>query len=126
MNNRNKPISWSWVPSLYYAEGLPYAFVMIVSVVMYKKLNISNTEIALYTSWLYLPWVIKPLWSPFIEIFKTKRFWIIFMQLLIGAGLAGIALTIPIYTGPFLAYSIQFFYPRYCSRWVLYAWTIFP
>tara|TARA_B100001029_G_scaffold20173_1_gene13349 strand:+ start:4701 stop:5984 length:1284 start_codon:yes stop_codon:yes gene_type:complete len=95
MNNRNKPISWSWVPSLYYAEGLPYAFVMIVSVVMYKKLNISNTEIALYTSWLYLPWVIKPLWSPFIEIFKTKRFWIIFMQLLIGAGLAGIALTIP-------------------------------
>ena len=90
MTNKNKAISWSWVPSLYYAEGLPYAFVMIVSVVMYKKLNISNTEIALYTSWLYLPWVIKPLWSPFVEVFKTKRFWIIFMQLLIGAGLAGI------------------------------------
>ena len=108
MNNRNKPISWSWVPSLYYAEGLPYAFVMIVSVVMYKKLNISNTEIALYTSWLYLPWVIKPLWSPFVEIFKTKRFWIIFMQLLIGAGLAGIALTIP--SSNMFKYTLAFFW----------------
>ena len=108
MNNRNKAISWSWVPSLYYAEGLPYAFVMIVSVVMYKKLNISNTEIALYTSWLYLPWVIKPLWSPFIEIFKTKRFWIIFMQLFIGAGLAGIALTIP--SSNMFQYTLVFFW----------------
>ncbi len=108
MNNRNKAISWSWVPSLYYAEGLPYAFVMIVSVVMYKKLNISNTEIALYTSWLYLPWVIKPLWSPFVEIFKTKRFWIIFMQLLIGAGLAGIALTIP--SSNMFKYTLAFFW----------------
>ncbi len=108
MTNKNKAISWSWVPSLYYAEGLPYAFVMIVSVVMYKKLNISNTEIALYTSWLYLPWVIKPLWSPFVEIFKTKRFWIIFMQLLIGAGLAGIALTIP--SSNMFKYTLAFFW----------------
>ena len=108
MTNKDKAISWSWVPSLYYAEGLPYAFVMIVSVVMYKKLNISNTEIALYTSWLYLPWVIKPLWSPFVEIFKTKRFWIIFMQLLIGAGLAGIALTIP--SSNMFKYTLAFFW----------------
>ena len=108
MTNNNKAISWSWVPSLYYAEGLPYAFVMIVSVVMYKKLNISNTEIALYTSWLYLPWVIKPLWSPFVEVFKTKRFWIIFMQLLIGAGLAGIALTIP--SSNMFKYTLAFFW----------------
>ena len=108
MTNKNKARSWSWVPSLYYAEGLPYAFVMIVSVVMYKKLNISNTEIALYTSWLYLPWVIKPLWSPFVEIFKTKRFWIIFMQLLIGAGLAGIALTIP--SSNMFKYTLAFFW----------------
>ena len=108
MTNKGKAISWSWVPSLYYAEGLPYAFVMIVSVVMYKKLNISNTEIALYTSWLYLPWVIKPLWSPFVEIFKTKRFWIIFMQLLIGAGLAGIALTIP--SSNMFKYTLAFFW----------------
>ena len=108
MTNKNKAISCSWVPSLYYAEGLPYAFVMIVSVVMYKKLNISNTEIALYTSWLYLPWVIKPLWSPFVEVFKTKRFWIIFMQLLIGAGLAGIALTIP--SSNMFKYTLAFFW----------------
>ena len=106
MNQNNK--SWFWVPSLYYTEGLPYAFVMIVSVVMYKKLNISNSEIALYTSWLYLPWVIKPLWSPLVDIIKTKRFWIIFMQLLIGAGLAGIALTIP--TTNMFRYTLAFFW----------------
>jgi PAT family beta-lactamase induction signal transducer AmpG len=62
---------------------------------MYKKLGISNTDIALYTSWLYLPWVIKPFWSPFIDLLKTKRWWVVTMQLLVGAGLAGIALTIP-------------------------------
>ena len=106
MDQKNK--SWFWVPSLYYAEGLPYAFVMIVSVVMYKKLDISNSEIALYTSWLYLPWVIKPLWSPLVDILKTKRFWIIFMQLLIGAGLAGIAFTIP--TTNMFKYTLAFFW----------------
>jgi len=74
---------------------MPYVVVMSVSVIMYKRLGISNTDIALYTSWLYLPWVIKPFWSPFVDILKTKRSWIIAMQLLIGAGLAGVALTLP-------------------------------
>ncbi|MBN1300770.1 MAG: MFS transporter [Melioribacteraceae bacterium] len=87
---------WAWVPSLYYAEGIPYVIVMTVAVVMYKKLGISNTDIALYTSWLYLPWVIKPLWSPIVDILRTKRFWIVLMQLIVGAGLAGVALTIPL------------------------------
>ena len=87
---------WSWVPSLYFAEGLPYVAVMMLSVVMYKRLGISNTDIALYTSWLYLPWVIKPFWSPFVDIFKTKRWWIITMQVLIGGGLAGIAFMLPL------------------------------
>ncbi|MCP4413821.1 MAG: AmpG family muropeptide MFS transporter [Gammaproteobacteria bacterium] len=68
---------------------------MIVSVVMYKRLGVSNTDIALYTSWLYLPWMIKPLWSPIVDALRTKRFWIISMQLLIGAGLGGVAMTIP-------------------------------
>ena len=86
---------WSWIPSLYFASGLPYVVVMTVSVIMYKRLGISNTDIALYTSWLYLPWVFKPFWSPFVDILKTKRSWIIAMQLLIGAGLAGVALTLP-------------------------------
>ena len=108
MSQIRKANPWTWIPSLYYAEGLPYAFVMIVSVVMYKKLNLSNSEIALYTSWLYLPWVIKPLWSPFVDIFKTKRFWIILMQLFIGAGLAGVALTIP--TSNMLRYTLVFFW----------------
>ncbi|MBD3385699.1 MFS transporter [candidate division KSB1 bacterium] len=87
---------WFWVPSLYFAEGIPYVVVMTISVIMYKRLGISNADIALYTSWLYLPWVIKPLWSPIVDIFKTKRLWIIIMQLLIGASLASIALTIPV------------------------------
>ena len=78
MKNEPKSKILTWVPSLYFAEGLPYAFVMIVSVVLYKKIGISNSEIALYTSWLYLPWVIKPIWSPFVDLIKTKRYWIIF------------------------------------------------
>ena len=86
---------WAWIPSLYIAQGLPYAFVMTVSVVMYKTMGISNTDIALYTSWLYLPWVIKPLWSPLVELFGTKRGWILATQLLIGAALALVALTLP-------------------------------
>jgi PAT family beta-lactamase induction signal transducer AmpG len=87
---------WCWVPSLYFAEGIPYIVAMTISVIMYKRLGISNADIALYTSWLYLPWVIKPLWSPFVELFKTKRFWIGTMQLIIGATLASVALVIPV------------------------------
>lgn len=87
---------WAWIPSLYLAEGLPYVAVMVMSVILYKRLGISNSSIALYTSWLYLPWVIKPLWSPFVDLLKTKRWWIVTMQLLVGAGFAGVAFTIPL------------------------------
>src|SRR5215470_12569218 len=97
---------WTWIPTLYFAEGLPYAVVMFVSVIMYKGMGISNTDIALYTSWLYLPWVIKPLWSPVVDILRTRRWWIWVMQLLIGGGLAGVALTIP--TSQFFQYSLAF------------------
>ncbi|MDZ7361569.1 MAG: MFS transporter [candidate division KSB1 bacterium] len=97
---------WFWVPTLYFAEGIPYVVVMTVSVIMYKRMGISNTDIALYTSWLYLPWVIKPLWSPLVDIFKTKRFWIILMQLIVGAGLGGVALTIPL--PDFFKYTLAF------------------
>ena len=90
-----KKNAWSWIPTLYFAEGLPYVLVMTVSVIMYKNLGLSNTDIAFYTSWLYLPWVIKPFWSPFVDLLKTKRWWITTMQLLIGAGLAGIAFFLP-------------------------------
>lgn len=86
---------WTWIPSLYFGQGIPYVVVMTLSVVMYKNLGISNTDIALYTSWLYLPWVIKPLWSPLVELMGTKRRWIWLLQFLIGAALALVALTIP-------------------------------
>ena len=87
---------WAWIPTLYFAQGLPYVAVMTISVIMYKRLGISNTDIALYTSWLYLPWVIKPFWSPFVDLFKTKRWWIVAMQLIVGVGFAGIAFTLPL------------------------------
>jgi MFS transporter, PAT family, beta-lactamase induction signal transducer AmpG len=85
---------WWWVPSLYFSEGIPYVIVMTMSVVMYKRLGISNTDIALYTSWLYLPWVIKPLWSPFVDITRTKRFWVVFMQFFVSLGLGLVAFSI--------------------------------
>ena len=113
-NKREERNPWSWVPSLYLAEGFPYVVVMTVSVIMYKRLDISNTEIALYTSWLYLPWVIKPFWSPIVDLLKTKRFWIIIMQFFIGVGLAGVALTLP--TEKFFQYTLAFFWLlAFCS-----------
>ncbi|MFN3860853.1 MAG: MFS transporter [Roseateles sp.] len=86
---------WIWIPSLYFGQGIPYVVVMTLSVVMYKNLGFSNTDIALYTSWLYLPWVIKPLWSPLAELFGTKRLWVTVLQFFVGAALAGVALTLP-------------------------------
>lgn len=86
--------AWTWVPSLYFAQGLPYVVVITVSVILFKRLGLSNTDIALYTGGLNLPWVLKPLWSPLVDLLKTKRWWIVGMQILIGAGLGGIALTL--------------------------------
>jgi len=109
--SKHKPTSrnpWAWVPSLYVAEGIPYTMAMTVSVVLYKRLGISNADIALYTSWLYLPWVIKPLWSPLVDLFRTKRYWILLMQLLVGASLACIAFTIP--ASRFFQYTLAFFW----------------
>ncbi|MCR9011691.1 MFS transporter [Gabonibacter chumensis] len=109
MNKQTHPTqqsSWSWIPTLYFAQGLPYVIVMTLAVIMYKRLGINNTDIALYTSWFYLPWVIKPLWSPLVDIMKTKRWWVVSMQLMIGGSLACIALTLP---GPnAFRYSLAF------------------
>ena len=96
--------SWAWVPTLYFAEGLPYVLVVTVSTIMFKQLGLSNTEVALYTSWLYLPWVIKPFWSPFVDLVKTKRWWLLLTQLILGAGLAGVALTLN--TSGFVRWSL--------------------
>jgi PAT family beta-lactamase induction signal transducer AmpG len=107
MNNSPiaKPRSpWSWIPTLYFAQGIPFVVVNMVSVILFKKMGISNTDIALYTSWLNLPWVIKPLWSPLVDIFRTKRYWIVGMQFFIGAALAGVAFSIP--TESFFQWSL--------------------
>lgn len=105
-SSRRSP--WFWIPSLYFAQGIPYVIVMTMSVIMYKRLGISNTDIAFYTSWLYLPWVIKPLWSPVVDILRTKRFWIITLQFVIGAALAGAALALP--APAFFQYTLAIFW----------------
>ena len=87
---------WAWVPSLYFAQGIPYVVAQTVSVIMYKRLGISNTDIAFYTSLLYLPWVIKPLWSPFVDMFSTKRLWTVALQFVIGLALAVVAFVLPL------------------------------
>ncbi|MCF0196571.1 MAG: MFS transporter, partial [Bacteroidaceae bacterium] len=98
----------AWVPTLYFTEAVPYMAVMTLSAILYTKLNLSNTDMALYTSWLYLPWVIKPLWSPLVDALRTKRWWIIAMQLLVGAALAGVAFSL---SAPFwLQLSLAFFW----------------
>jgi len=99
---------WAWVPSLYIAEGIPYTLAMTVSVILYKRLGISNKDIAFFTGWLYLPWIIKPLWSPFVDLLKTKRYWVLLMELLISASIASIAFTIP--TNRFFQYTLAFFW----------------
>ncbi|HEY5799822.1 MAG TPA: MFS transporter, partial [Burkholderiaceae bacterium] len=86
---------WLWIPSVNFSSGVPYFVVTWLSVMMYKNMGVSNTDAALYTSWLYLPWVIKPLWSPLIEMFRTKRFWILAAQMLIGTAFGLVALAIP-------------------------------
>ena len=91
-NKHNSP--WWWVPTLYFAEGIPYFIVNVISVTMFKRLGMPNGDLALYTSLLYLPWVIKPLWSPFVDVIRTKRWWILLMQALCTAGFAALALSV--------------------------------
>lgn len=100
--------AWAWVPVLYFTQGLPYVLVVTVSVIMYKKLGVSNEDIGLYTSLLYLPWVLKPLWSPFVDLKSTKRKWFLSMQLLIAIALLGVGLTLP--TNMFLITSLACFW----------------
>ena len=96
---------WLWVPSLYFAQAIPYVVAMQLSVIMYKDLGISNTDIAFYTSLLYLPWVIKPLWSPVVDMFGTKRGWTVALQLVVAASLVavGMVLHLPVFFSVSLA-----------------------
>lgn len=85
---------WIWIPSVYIAEGLPYFAVNVLTVIMYTNMGIPKAEMAFYTGLLYLPWVIKPFWSPFIDLIRTKRWWTLTMQLLICITMALIAIFI--------------------------------
>ena len=111
---KTKTSPWAWVPTLYFAEGLPNAIVTGLSVVMYMQMGLTDTEVGLFTGWLALPWVIKPLWSPFIDLLKTKRWWVLAMQMLIGSALAGIAFSIPTAFW-FQATMCLFFIIAFCS-----------
>lgn len=84
-----------WVPTLYIGESLPFSAVMLLSVIMFKELGLSDAQITLYTGWLGLPWVIKPIWSPIIDTLRTKRWWVITMQMLMGVMLGLVAFTLP-------------------------------
>lgn len=92
---KGKRSPWAWIPTLYIAEGLPYFAVNTLTVLMYTNLGVSKTDMAFFTGWLYLPWVIKPFWSPFVDLMRTKRWWILAMQLLIALTMAGVAFVLP-------------------------------
>lgn len=99
---------WHWVPTLTFADSLPAVTVMTISVIFFKQMGLSNAVITFYTSWFYLPWVLKPIWSPFIDLVKTKRWWVLAMEILIGAALGGVAFTIP--TALWLQGTLFFFW----------------
>jgi len=112
MNKIVNPIKW--VPSLYFMEALPYVMVNVVSVVLFTDMGLSDTQQALYTSMFYLPWVIKPLWSPIVDFISTKRKWIVITQLLCSLGLLLIGLFLG--TDLWLTFSICFFWiVAFCS-----------
>ena len=108
---KNNP--WAWVPTLYFAEGIPYFVVNVISVTMFKRLGMGNADLAMLTSLLYLPWVIKPLWSPFVDVFRSKRWWILAMQTLVTLCFAALAFSVPRATGaevgPFVPALVIFY-----------------
>ena len=87
---------WAWIPSLYFAQGIPFIFINMVTMVLFTQLGMSESDAALYTGWLYLPWVIKPFWGPIVDIIRTKRWWTVTMQICIAVGLAAVAFTLPL------------------------------
>jgi MFS family permease len=108
MSQDNTKNPWFWVPSLYLTESLPYVIIITVSVIMYKNLGISNADIGLYTSFLYLPWVIKPIWSPILELFGNKKKWFLSMQLILSLVFLGVGLTTA--TDQFFTITLAFFW----------------
>ncbi|MBE6236501.1 MAG: AmpG family muropeptide MFS transporter [Bacteroidales bacterium] len=108
---------WLWVPTLYFAEGIPYFLVNNISVVMFKNMGMPNGMLSLYTSLLYLPWVIKPLWSPFVDIIRSKRWWIITMQVLMSAAMLMLPFVLPEGDGAEFR-DMPMFYTTLAAFWV--------
>ncbi len=96
MSNKQTGHPARWVPTLYLAEALPYSAVILMSVVMYKDFGLNDAQIALYTSYLGLPWVIKPIWSSIVDNLRTKRWWILVTQYLTAMALAMVAFTMQV------------------------------
>lgn len=107
MTIRQSP--WKWIPTLYFAEGLPYFIVNNISVVMFKNMGMPNGMLALYTSLLYLPWVVKPLWSPFVDIIRSKRWWTVAMQILMSVAMLMLPFMLPDASGEAMAQTPLFF-----------------
>lgn len=107
MTIRQSP--WKWIPTLYFAEGLPYFIVNNISVVMFKNMGMPNGMLALYTSLLYLPWVVKPLWSPFVDIIRSKRWWTVAMQILMSVAMFMLPFMLPDASGEAMAQTPLFF-----------------
>jgi len=99
--------AWSWVPSLYFVEGLPYVLVNLFSVAMYKELGVDNAEIAFWTSSLGLLWAVKALWSPLVDGVGTKRAWTVAMQGLMVLPIVGAALALS--SSSFLLVTVALF-----------------
>ena len=85
---------WTFVPTTYFAEGLPYILINSASVILYKNMGVGNAEMAFWTSWLYLPWVIKMLWGPMVDMYGTRRSWVVWTQLIMAACLGAAALSL--------------------------------
>src|ERR1035438_2227405 len=95
VRGRQKP-PFAWAPTLYFAEGVPFFAISLIAGILYKRLGMGNDVIALYTKLLLLPWSLKPLWSPLLEMFKTKKYFVVLLQLVGGVSLAVIGLCLPL------------------------------
>ena len=115
LTTNNSP--WVWIPTLYFVEGLPYFIVNNISVVMFKNMGMPNGILALYTSLLYLPWVVKPLWSPFVDIIRSKRWWTISMQVVMSIAMLALPFLLPQTSGEAIA-DTPLFYATLALFWV--------
>ena len=95
MNQTKTKSPWWWVPSLYFAEGIPYFLVNNISVMMFTKMGVPNGQMAFFTTLLYFPWFLKGLWSPIVDVIRTKRWWIVTMQVLMTVMMLLLTLTLP-------------------------------